>query len=236
MFLTLLKISLQYIILIYFSSDYISPAGSIVRNSPAADYLSERGLVARLFNSYGARRGNWEVMARGTFAHPRLKNVLSKKAGPYTVHFPSGVPTTIYDVSQRYQEEGVKTVVVAGENFGRGAARDWATKGPYLLGVRVVFATSFHPTFRANLVKIGILPLRIDQSFYDDVSGPETFDIGFDDEIVNAATFANSKIDVTIRDAQSGDRVRPAEVQLVNAYEVKLFLDGGIICQMAKNY
>ena len=204
-----------------------------MRNSPAADYLSERGLVARLFNSYGARRGNWEVMIRGTFAHPRLKNALSKKIGPYTVHYPSGVPTTIFDAAQRYNEEGVRTVVVAGDNFGRGAARDWATKGPYLLGVRAVLATSFNPTFRANLVKIGILPLKISQELYDSITGREVFDFDLDDSGAETS-LANSTIDVKVRDDKKVSTVQ-AEVQLVNAYEVKLFLDGGIICQMAKN-
>jgi aconitase A len=102
------------------------------------------------------------------------------------------------------------------------------------LGVRVVLATSFHPMFRANLVKIGILPLKIDKTVYDAVSGREIFDIDFDDADVDPASFANSKIDVVVRDAQSVSTLQ-AEVQLVNAYEVKLFLDGGIICQMAKS-
>lgn len=213
------------------SSDFISPAGSIVRNSPAADYLSERGQVARQFNSYGARRGNWEVMARGTFAHPKLKNILTKKLGPYTVHFPSCVPTTIYDASQMYVKEQVNTLVVAGDNFGRGAARDWATKGPYLLGVRVVLATSFYPTFRANLVKIGILPLKIDRSFYTEVKGCETFEIKIPPK---DSLGPKSSIEVRVT---SGNRTntRMAEAQLENDYEVKLYQDGGIICQMAKS-
>ena len=176
-------------------------------------------------------------MIRGTFAHPRLKNALSKKIGPFTVHHPSGVPTTIFDASQRYQEEGVHTVVVAGDNFGRGAARDWATKGPYLLGVRAVFATSFNPTFRANLVKIGILPLKISKEFYDSITGREVFDVQLDDDVVGveaSSSFANSTIDVKVHDDKNVTTVQ-AEVQLVNAYEVKLFLDGGIICQMANN-
>jgi aconitate hydratase len=172
-------------------------------------------------------------MARGTFAHPRLKNALSKKIGPYTVHFPSGVPTTICDASQRYDEEGVKSIVVAGDNFGRGAARDWATKGPYLLGVRAVLATSFNPTFRANLVKIGILPLKIEKSFYAEIKGQEEFDIELPED--HTTLTSKSTIDIVVRDVKSCVTVRQAEVELENAYEVKLFLDGGIICQMAKS-
>ncbi|UYV64807.1 ACO1 [Cordylochernes scorpioides] len=142
------------------TTDHISPAGSISRVSPAARYLAQRGLTPREFNSYGARRGNDAVMARGTFANIRLVNKFLKKPGPRTLHLPSEEEMDIFDAGQRYKQEGVPLVVIAGKDYGSGSSRDWAAKGPYLLGVRAVLAESFERIHRSNLVGMGLLPLQ----------------------------------------------------------------------------
>jgi aconitate hydratase len=143
------------------TTDHISPAGSIRKTLPAGQYLIEHGVQPADFNSYGARRGNHEVMVRGTFANVRLKNVLAPDTeGPFTVHLPDGEQMTIYDASIKYQQEGTPLIVVAGKEYGSGSSRDWAAKGPRLLGVRAVIAESFERIHRSNLVGMGILPLQ----------------------------------------------------------------------------
>ncbi|XP_065063994.1 cytoplasmic aconitate hydratase-like isoform X2 [Rhopilema esculentum] len=142
------------------TTDHISPAGSISRNSPAARYLGSRGLTPREFNSYGSRRGNDAVMARGTFANIRLVNKFLDKAGPRTRHWPSGDMMDIFDASQRYLQEGKPMVVLAGKEYGSGSSRDWAAKGPWMLGIKAVIAESFERIHRSNLVGMGIIPLQ----------------------------------------------------------------------------
>jgi aconitate hydratase len=142
------------------TTDHISPAGSIAASSPAGQWLQEHGVPPAEFNSYGARRGHHEVMMRGTFANIRLHNALAGREGPFTVHFPSGDATTIFDASERYASEGVPLIVIAGKEYGSGSSRDWAAKGPRLLGVRAVIAQSFERIHRSNLVGMGILPLQ----------------------------------------------------------------------------
>jgi len=142
------------------TTDHISPAGSISRNSPAARYLLNRGLTPREFNSYGARRGNDAVMARGTFANIRLVNKFVSKAGPKTIHIPSGEEMDIYDAAERYKKEGTALIILAGKDYGSGSSRDWAAKGPALLGVKAVLAESFERIHRSNLVGMGIIPMQ----------------------------------------------------------------------------
>ena len=142
------------------TTDHISPAGSIAPWSPAGKWLQEHGVAPLEFNSYGARRGHHEVMTRGTFANIRLHNALADKEGPFTVHLPDGEATTIFDASVRYAAEGVPLIVIAGKEYGSGSSRDWAAKGPRLLGVRAVIAESFERIHRSNLVGMGILPLQ----------------------------------------------------------------------------
>jgi aconitate hydratase len=143
------------------TTDHISPAGAIKPDSPAGKYLVERGVERKDFNSYGSRRGNHEVMVRGTFANVRLKNLLVPGSeGTWTVHVPSGEEMTIYDASVRYQEEGTPLIVIAGKEYGSGSSRDWAAKGPKLLGVRAVIAESYERIHRSNLLLMGILPLQ----------------------------------------------------------------------------
>jgi len=143
------------------TTDHISPAGSIRKTLPAGQFLVEQGVAPLDFNSYGARRGNHEVMVRGTFANVRLKNLLAPGTeGPFTVHLPGGEGMTIYDASLKYAAEGTPSIVLAGKEYGSGSSRDWAAKGPRLLGVRAVIAESFERIHRSNLVGMGILPLQ----------------------------------------------------------------------------
>lgn len=165
------------------TTDHISPAGSIARNSPAARYLSEHGLTPRDFNSYGSRRGNDAVMARGTFANIRLVNKLVSKTGPRTVHIPSNEEMDVFDCADRwvqikntkvnvkifqlylhclfsYREDGTPLVLIAGKDYGSGSSRDWAAKGPLLLGIKAVIAESYERIHRSNLVGMGIIPLQ----------------------------------------------------------------------------
>ena len=143
------------------TTDHISPAGSIKPESPAGRYLVEHGVERKEFNSYGSRRGNHEVMVRGTFANVRLRNLLVPESeGTWTVHLPSGEETTIFEAAERYIAEGVPTIVLAGKEYGSGSSRDWAAKGPNLLGVRAVIAESYERIHRSNLLMMGILPLQ----------------------------------------------------------------------------
>jgi aconitate hydratase len=142
------------------TTDHISPAGSIKKGTPAAQYLEEHGVEPKDFNSLGSRRGNHEVMIRGTFANIRLRNQLVEKAGGFTRHFPDGAETTIYDAAMDYAAAGVPLVILAGKEYGSGSSRDWAAKGTKLLGVGAVIAESFERIHRSNLIGMGVLPLQ----------------------------------------------------------------------------
>jgi aconitate hydratase A / 2-methylisocitrate dehydratase len=158
------------------TTDHISPAGSIPPASPAGQYLVERGVERVDFNSYGSRRGNHEVMVRGTFANIRLRNELADKEGYWTRHLPGGEETTIFDAAEGYRAEGVPLIVLAGKEYGSGSSRDWAAKGPLLLGVRAVIAESFERIHRSNLVGMGVLPLQYVDGV-PDLTGEESFTI-----------------------------------------------------------
>ncbi|XP_055284083.1 cytoplasmic aconitate hydratase [Moschus berezovskii] len=142
------------------TTDHISPAGNIARNSPAARYLTNRGLTPREFNSYGSRRGNDAIMARGTFANIRLLNKFLNKQAPQTIHLPSGEILDVFDAAERYQQAGLPLIVLAGKEYGSGSSRDWAAKGPFLLGIRAVLAESYERIHRSNLVGMGVIPLE----------------------------------------------------------------------------
>jgi len=142
------------------TTDHISPAGNISKSSAAAKFLPARGVAPADFNSYGARRGNDEVMARGTFANIRLVNKLVAKAGPNTMHFPTGQEMSIFDAAEKYIEAGIPSIILAGKEYGSGSSRDWAAKGPFMQGVRAVIAESYERIHRSNLLGMGILPLQ----------------------------------------------------------------------------
>ncbi|CAI5456086.1 unnamed protein product [Caenorhabditis angaria] len=142
------------------TTDHISPAGSISKTSPAARFLATRGVTPRDFNTYGARRGNDEIMARGTFANIRLVNKLASKTGPYTIHVPSGEELDVFDAAQKYKDAGIPAIILAGKEYGCGSSRDWAAKGPFLQGVKAVIAESFERIHRSNLIGMGIVPFQ----------------------------------------------------------------------------
>jgi aconitate hydratase len=211
------------------TTDHISPAGAIKPDSPGGKYLIERGVEQRDFNSYGARRGNHEVMMRGTFANVRLRNELAPGTeGPWTTHLPSGEVMTIYDAAVRYGEEQVPLVVLAGKEYGSGSSRDWAAKGPALLGVRAAIAESFERIHRSNLVGMGILPLQYlpgENATSLGLTGRETFDIGgLADGIA-----PGERVRVTARSDDGEERSFEAIVRIDGAAEVEYHRHGGIL-------
>ncbi|HTR46360.1 MAG TPA: aconitate hydratase AcnA [Verrucomicrobiae bacterium] len=212
------------------TTDHISPAGSIQPDGPAGKYLISHGVQPKDFNSYGARRGNHEVMMRGTFANIRLKNQLAPGTeGGWTIHQPSGEKTSIYDAAMKYRAEGVPLVVFAGKEYGSGSSRDWAAKGTILLGVRVVLAESFERIHRSNLVGMGVLPLEFlpGENFKSlGLTGLEVFDFeGL------AQTFEPRKrIRVTARDASGKVTLHFTTVARIDTpFEVAYYQHGGIL-------
>jgi aconitate hydratase len=209
------------------TTDHISPAGSIKPDSPAGRYLLEHGVAVADFNSYGSRRGNHEVMMRGTFANVRLRNKLVPgKEGTWTVHFGDNQEMSIYDAAMRYQADGVPLVVLAGKEYGSGSSRDWAAKGPRLLGVRVVIAESYERIHRSNLVGMGILPLQFQGGENAEslgLDGTETYDvIGLGDGTAPKVTVAARKGD--------GRSVQfTAIVRIDTPQEVNYYRHGGIL-------
>jgi aconitate hydratase len=175
------------------TTDHISPAGSIARTSPAGLYLQEHGVSLAEFNSYGSRRGNDRVMVRGTFANIRLRNLLTpEKEGNLTRYLPDNEEMSIYDASRKYAEDGTPLVILAGKEYGTGSSRDWAAKGPLLLGVKVVIAESFERIHRSNLVGMGLLPLQYSAGENAEslgLTGEETFEVtGIDAALAPKAT------------------------------------------------
>jgi aconitate hydratase len=201
------------------TTDHISPAGAIKADSPAGKYLMEHGVKPADFNSYGSRRGNHEVMMRGTFANVRLRNRLAPGTeGGWTTHIPSGEVTSIYDAAMRYQEEVAPLIVLAGKEYGSGSSRDWAAKGSRLLGIRAVIAESFERIHRSNLVGMGVLPLQFregENAETLDLTGRETYDL-------SRAT--GGMIDVT------ADSVRfQVKVRIDTPQEELYYSNGGIL-------
>jgi aconitate hydratase len=204
------------------TTDHISPAGSIAASSPAGQWLQAHGVSPAEFNSYGARRGHHEVMMRGTFANIRLHNALAEREGPFTVHFPSGEATTIFGASERYAADRVPLIVLAGKEYGSGSSRDWAAKGPRLLGVRAVIAESFERIHRSNLVGMGILPLQFlpgESAATLGLTGRETYSIDM------PADGPSPKARLTVV-ARTDDAKIGAPVEL--RFEVTARLDGPI--------
>lgn len=142
------------------TTDHISPAGKIANNSPAARFLKDKGVDSKDFNTYGARRGNYEIMARGTFANVRLINKMNDKVGPETVHVPTGQKMAVWDAAEKYMRDNKDLIILAGNEYGSGSSRDWAAKGPYLQGIKAVIAESYERIHRSNLVGMGVLPLQ----------------------------------------------------------------------------
>lgn len=215
------------------TTDHISPAGAIPKDSPAGRYLLEQGVQAYDFNSYGARRGNHEVMLRGTFGSVRLRNKLAPgKEGGFTTHLPSGDLMSIYDASMRYKAEGLPILIVAGKDYGFGSSRDWAAKGPALLGVRAVIAESYERIYRSNLLGMGILPLQFSDGESAQslgLTGRELYDIIDLPEAV-AGNFAHGK-QLTVRALGEAGEVKEFSVQvrIDTTQELNYYRNGGIL-------
>jgi len=214
------------------TTDHISPAGAIKKDSPAGRWLIENEVEPRDFNSYGSRRGNHEVMIRGTFANVRLRNKLVEREGGFTRYFPDGEETTIYEAAMAYAEQGVSLVVLAGKEYGSGSSRDWAAKGTVLLGVRAVIAESFERIHRSNLIGMGVVPLQFPDGETAEslgLSGEETIDIG---ELENGEAKS-----VSVRAARDGaDPIEfEARVRLDTPNEVRYFQHGGILHRVLRD-
>jgi aconitate hydratase len=204
------------------TTDHISPAGAIKPDSPAGTYLVEHGVERKDFNSYGSRRGNHEVMVRGTFANVRLKNLLVPGSeGTWTVHVPSGEEMTIYEASRRYLAEGTPLIVLAGKEYGSGSSRDWAAKGPNLLGVRAVIAESYERIHRSNLLMMGILPLQ-----FPDGENAESLGLSGREEFAIEGVENGEAREVTVR---ADDKEFRARVRLETPREREYLRHGGIL-------
>jgi aconitate hydratase len=210
------------------TTDHISPAGSIAKDSPAGRYLIEHGVPPYEFNSYGSRRGNHEVMIRGTFANIRLRNQLvGGKEGNWTVHLPSGEEMSIYDAAMRYISDGTPLIVIGGKEYGTGSSRDWAAKGTLLLGVKAVLVESFERIHRSNLVGMGVLPWQFlpgENAASLGLNGEETFDVlGLQD------IAPRQRVHITAT-RPTGDVVEfDAIVRIDSPVEVEYFRNGGIL-------
>jgi aconitate hydratase len=214
------------------TTDHISPAGAIKKDSPAGKWLIEQGVEPRDFNSYGSRRGNHEVMIRGTFANVRLRNSLVDREGGFTRRFPDGEKTTIYEAAMRYAEEEVPLVVLAGKEYGSGSSRDWAAKGTNLLGVRAVIAESFERIHRSNLIGMGVLPLQFPEGESVEslgLTGEESFEVG---DLENGEAKA---VEVTASRDGSEPVSFEARVRIDTPNEVTYFQHGGILHRVLRD-
>jgi aconitate hydratase len=217
------------------TTDHISPAGNIAAESPAGRFLQECGVQVRDFNSYGSRRGNDRVMARGTFANIRLKNLMvAPKEGNWTRWQPSGEEMSIFEAAMKYMAAGIPAIVLAGKEYGTGSSRDWAAKGPMLQGVKAVIAESFERIHRSNLVGMGVLPLRF-------VDGQTTETLGlkgnevFDIEGLNDKMTARSIVIMKARKTDGKEIVFKAQALLNTAVEVNYYRNGGILHTVLRN-
>jgi aconitate hydratase len=211
------------------TTDHISPAGNIARNSPAAKYLQSKGVEPADFNSYGARRGNHEVMVRGTFANIRLRNQLVPGVeGGVTRYLPTNEQTSIFEASEKYRADGTPLIVLAGKEYGSGSSRDWAAKGPYLLGIKAAIAESFERIHRSNLIGMGILPLQYPQGQTREslgLTGEETFAI----EGIAAKLEPGMSVKVTAKAADGKATTFDALLRIDTPDEADYYRNGGIL-------
>jgi len=211
------------------TTDHISPAGSFAADSPAGRYLIERGVATKDFNSYGARRGNHEVMMRGTFANIRLRNLmLPGTEGGVALHLPDKMQTSIFDAAMQYESEGVPLIILAGKEYGSGSSRDWAAKGPRLLGIRAVIAESYERIHRSNLVGMGILPLQYlpgQNAESLGLTGFETFDIGG----IASGLKPGQKLTIQVHSDNATTKSIEATARIDTPYEIQYYRHGGIL-------
>jgi aconitate hydratase len=211
------------------TTDHISPAGSIKKDGPAGKYLIAHGVQPADFNSYGSRRGNHEVMVRGTFANVRLRNKMVNTEGGLTRHLPDGAETPIFDAAEKYHAEKVPLVILAGKEYGSGSSRDWAAKGPRLLGVRAVIAESYERIHRSNLVGMGILPLQFlpgENAESLKLTGEEVFEIAGIRAVVEKFS-AGRQIVVRVKGGKTSEF--KATVRIDTPQEALYYANGGIL-------
>ena len=215
------------------TTDHISPAGSIKPESPAGRYLIAHGVPVSEFNSYGARRGNHEVMVRGTFANVRLRNQLAPGTeGGWTRHLPDGEVTSIFDASEKYQKEGVPLLILAGKEYGSGSSRDWAAKGPKLLGIKAVIAESYERIHRSNLVGMGILPLQFEagQTAHGlGLTGAELFTVETPSEGLTGRLAAGRQLTILAERTDGFELRFPVTIRIDTPQEVLYYENGGIL-------
>jgi aconitate hydratase len=220
------------------TTDHISPAGAIKKDSPAGRWLIENGVEPRDFNSYGSRRGNHEVMIRGTFANVRLRNQLVEREGGFTRHFPGGEETSIYEAAMAYADEGLPLVVLAGKEYGSGSSRDWAAKGTALLGVRAVIAESFERIHRSNLIGMGVLPMQFadgEGAESHGLTGEEVFTVEGLEEAVDPATTGARMVTIKAERDDGESAEFEARVRLDTPNEVAYFANGGILHRVLRD-
>jgi aconitate hydratase len=212
------------------TTDHISPAGAIKATSPAGVYLQQRRVDVADFNSYGSRRGNHEVMMRGTFANVRIKNLMVPGTeGGVTLHQPDGERMSIYDAAMKYQSEGTPLVVIAGQEYGTGSSRDWAAKGTRLLGAKAVIAQSFERIHRSNLVGMGVLPCQFKEGTNAaslNLDGTETFDIT---GLENVEVKPRQDVMLTIHRADGSTDQVPLTLRIDTPIEIDYYMHGGIL-------
>ena len=215
------------------TTDHISPAGAIPADTPAGAYLKECGVPVLMFNSYGSRRGNDRVMARGTFANLRVRNLLAPGTeGGWTTDFTDGKVKTIFEAAMQYRSEGIPTIVLAGNDYGMGSSRDWAAKGPFLLGVKVVIAQSYERIHRSNLIGMGILPLQFmvgEGAASLGLDGTEEFSIDIDDGLR-----PGDEVTVSVRRGDGSERSFTTVVRIDTPVEVDYYRNGGILHTVLK--
>jgi aconitate hydratase len=218
------------------TTDHISPAGAIPKNGPAGRYLTDHGVPHSEWNTFGARRGNHEVMMRGTFGNVRIKNALvPDKEGNWTLHFPTGEVISIYDAAMRYIESGIPLVILTGKEYGTGSSRDWAAKGPSLLGVKAVIAESYERIHRSNLVGMGVLPLAYEPGTTRaslGLTGREQISISG----IAQGLAPGGKVTVIATSEDGKKTTFPAVVRLNSQVELDYYRNGGILQRVLRMF
>nr|AZL94715.1 homoaconitase [Nephromyces sp. MMRI] len=212
------------------TTDHISPAGKIAASSPAAKYLLDKGISIKDFNSYGARRGNSDIMTRGTFANIRLVNKMASKTGPLTLHVPTSQEMSVFDAADFYKRQGFDLIILAGEEYGSGSSRDWAAKGPFLMGVKAVIAESFERIHRSNLVGMGILPLQFKRGESADklkLTGKEQYSIA-----ISEIATPGCNVTVKVSDGRQFEVLCRVDTEVELAY----FKNGGILQYVLRKF
>ncbi len=217
------------------TTDHISPAGAFSETSASGKYLLERGVKKEDFNSYGSRRGNDEVMVRGTFANVRIKNKLAEKEGGFSKFLPTGEEMTVYDASLAYKNAGIPLVVLAGKEYGSGSSRDWAAKGTFLLGIKSVLAESYERIHRSNLVGLGVLPLQYkngETAASLGLTGKETFTItGIEKDIKPL-----KELDIVATNDEGKEIRFKAIARLDSPIEIEYYRNGGILQYVLRQF